>query len=118
MEKKFVTIVLRQVLGQVEEGGESPELVEMVELLASLARVSRTDKQTELWVRAAGDKRDLAQCLEDSPGVTRIRAEVLVTIQEMSGGQDTRLMRECLLPLMSHIARSIKTEPKLAAVLC
>lgn len=119
VEKKFVTIVLRQVMGQVEVGGESPELVEMVELLASQARVSRTDKQTELWVRAGGAKRDLAECLEaDSPGVTRIRAEVLMTLQDMSGGQDTRLMRECLLPLLGHIARCIKTEPELATALC
>ena len=119
VEKKFVTVVLRQVMGQVEEGGESPELVEMVELLSSLARVSRTDKQQELWVRAGGVKRDLTQCLEaDSPGVTRIRAEVLVTIQDMSGGQDTRLMRECIIPMLSHIARSMKTEPELATALC
>ena len=119
VEKKFVTIVLRQVISHVEEGGAGPELLDMVRLLASLARVSRTDKQTELWVRAGASKRELTQCLEDdSPWVTRIRTEVLITLQEMSGGQDTRLMRECLLPLLSHIARSVKTEPELTAALC
>ena len=50
--------------------------------------------------------------------MTRIRAEVLMTLQDMSGGQDTRLMRECLLPLLGHIARCIKTEPELATALC
>ena len=49
VEKKFRTIVLRQVLQQVEAGGCSPELEAMVSLLAP---GRKTEKQLSLWVRA------------------------------------------------------------------
>ena len=121
---------------QLEGDAASPELLEMVRLLGGHARnTASSDKQTELWQvggkeevcllfqlcmlqRGAKTRRETAECVEDSPLVSQVVAEVLVTVQETAGGMDTRLMRECLLPLLSHIASTLKTDPELAAALC
>ena len=49
VEKKFTTIVVRQVVQQVEGGESSPELLEMLRLLG---RGRKTEKQLSLWGRA------------------------------------------------------------------
>ena len=36
----------------------------------------------------------------------------------IAGGMDTRLMRECFLPLMHHISKNIKTSPENVSGLC
>ena len=121
MEKKFITVVLRQVVGQIEAGEQSEELLDMVRVLSSQAAVTCSDKQSELWRRAAGDKRDSEQCMGEHHVLTMLRTQVLVTLQTVTqgtGGLDTRLMRECMLPLLHHVADNIKTSPETVSTLC
>ena len=55
VEKKFRTIVLRQLVQQVEAGGCSPELLAMVSLLSP---GRKTEKQLSLWERAGQVSRE------------------------------------------------------------
>ena len=120
LEKKFVTVVLRHVVSEVESGDASDQLLEIVEILSSLAQVSCSDKQTQLWTRAAGEKRDSDTCIrDDSALMTQVRTLVLTTLQSVSkGGLDTRLMRECFIPLLHHIAVNLKTRRDTVTSLC
>ena len=110
VEKKFRTIVLRQVVQQVEAGGCSPELVAMVSLLAP---GRKTEKQLSLWVRAGEVKRE-----SQLGGHTEVHSLVLLTLQENKGSLDTRIMRECYLPLLDHIADALKTDLSSVLGLC
>ena len=110
VEKKFRTIVLRQVLHQVEAGGCSPELLEMVALLAP---GRKTEKQLSLWLRAGQVSRETRQA-----GHTEVHSMVLLTLQDNQGSLDTRIMRECYLPLLDHIAEGLKTDPGSVLELC
>ena len=86
VEKKFITIVLRHVVHQVEDGQSSTELLEMIRLLSSLARNSRSEKQIELWQRGVKEKRETKDCIEtDTASFTQVRTEVLATLQDISG---------------------------------
>ena len=137
VEKKFITIVLRHVVHQVESGQSTPELLEMIRLLSCQARNSRSEKQIELWQRGVKEKKEAKECIEtDSESCTQVKTEVLATLQDISGkhcrylqefglkyvniagGMDTRLMRECFLPLMHHISKNIKTSPENVPGLC
>ena len=110
VEKKFRTIVLRQVLHQVEAGGCSPELLAMVALLAP---GRKTEKQLSLWLRAGQVSRETRL-----PGHTAVHSLVLLTLQDNQGSLDTRIMRECYLPLLDHIAEGLKTDPGSVLDLC
>ena len=110
VEKKFRTIVLRQLVQQVEAGGCSPELLAMVGLLAP---GRKTEKQLSLWVRAGEVKRE-----SQLAGHTEVHSLVLLTLQENKGSLDTRIMRECYLPLLDHIADGLKTDPGSVLELC
>ena len=110
VEKKFRTIVLRQVVQQVEAGGCSPELLAMVSLLAP---GTKTEKQLSLWLRAAEVKRETQLAAH-----TEVHSRVLLTLQENKGSLDTRIMRECLLPLLDNIADSLKTDLSSVLDLC
>ena len=110
VEKKFRTIVLRQVVQQVEAGGCSPELLAMVSLLAP---GTKTEKQLSLWLRAAEVKRETQLAAH-----TEVHSRVLLTLQENKGSLDTRIMRECYLPLLDHIADSLKTDLGCVLDLC
>ena len=103
----------------METGDTCADVVDMVILLSQHAAVSTSDKQLEMWTRAAGDKRDTNTCIEsDTWSYTRVHCHILMTLQSNSGGQDTRLMRECVIPLLHHICTHIKTEPTIASLLC
>ena len=106
MEKKFTTIVVRQVVQQVEGGESSPELLEMLRLLG---RGRKTEKQLSLWGRA-GEVKVAGQTLEHSV--------VLLTLQESGGGLDTRIMRESFLPLIDLISDYVKTDLAKVLQLC
>ena len=111
VEKKFRTIVLRQLVQQVEAGGCSPELLAMVGLLAP---GRKTEKQLSLWVRAGQVSRETSRL----PGHTAVHSVVLATLQDNQGSLDTRIMRECYLPLLDHIADGLKTDPGSVLELC
>ena len=106
VEKKFTTIVVRQVVQQVEGGESSPELLEMLRLLG---RGRKTEKQLSLWGRA-GEVRVAGQTLEHSV--------VLLTLQEGGGGLDTRIMRESFLPLLGLISDQVRTDLAQVLQLC
>ena len=106
VEKKFTTIVVRQVVQQVEGGESSPELLEMLRLLG---RGRKTEKQLSLWGRA-GEVKVAGQTLEHSV--------VLLTLQESGGGLDTRIMRESFLPLIDLISDYVKTDLAKVLQLC
>ena len=110
VEKKFRTIVLRQVLQQVEAGGCSPELLAMVSLLSP---GRKTEKQLSLWLRAGEVKRETQLAAH-----TEVHSRVLLTLQENKGSLDTRIMRECFLPLLDHIADNLKTDLSSVLELC
>ena len=106
VEKKFTTIVVRQVVQQVEGKESSPELLEMLRLLG---RGRKTEKQLSLWGRA-GEVRVAGQTLEHSV--------VLLTLQEGGGGLDTRIMRESFLPLLGLISDQVRTDLAQVLQLC
>ena len=110
VEKKFTTIVLRHVVHQVEAGESSAELLGMVELLV---RGKKTEKQVSLWGRAGDVKRETR-----TAGQTLVHSLVLGTLQESRGSLDTRIMRESYLPLLGHIADSVKTDMVSTLELC
>ena len=95
---------------QVEAGGCSPELLEMVALLAP---GRKTEKQLSLWLRAGQVSRETRLA-----GHTEVHSLVLLTLQDNQGSLDTRIMRECYLPLLDHIAEGLKTDPGSVLDLC
>ena len=110
-EKKFITIVLKRVVNQVENiiNGKVEFGVELLDMVALLSRNSKSDKQVELWKKAVGDKVDSVEdCIEGSLDIVLLKVKILVTVQKISGSCDSRLMKECFLPLLHHIGNLLK----------
>jgi len=110
-EKKFITILLKRVVNQVEEifTGASDCEEDLLEMVSLLSGYSTSDKQQELWKKAVGVRIDsVDDCLKASANSVLLKYKMLVTVQKKSGGCDSRLMRECFLPLLHQICSSIK----------
>jgi len=115
-EKKFITIVLKRVVNQVENtiSGKVEFEGELFDIVTLLSKNSKTDKQVELWKKTVGDKVDSVEdCLEDSVNIVLLKVKILVTLQKISGSCDSRLMKECFLPLLHHIGNLLKLGPSM-----
>jgi hypothetical protein len=110
-EKKFITIVLKRVVNQVEDilCGNVEHDEELLQLVGLLSKYSKSEKQVELWKKASGERVDsIEECLKVSADIVLLKVKMLVTVHKISGGSDGRLMKECFLPLLHHIGNNIK----------
>jgi hypothetical protein len=95
-EKKFITILLKKVVTQVETilSGSSDCEQELLEMVSLLSQYSKSDKQLELWKKANGNKIDSVEDgLNASASAILLKYRMLITVQKISGGCDSRLMR-------------------------
>jgi hypothetical protein len=95
-EKKFITILLKKVVTQVETilAGSSDCEQELLEMVSLLSQYSKSDKQLELWKKANGNKIDSVEDgLNASANAILLKYRMLITVQKISGGCDSRLMR-------------------------
>merc|ERR1719233_2861853 len=110
-EKKFITIVLKRVVTQVENiiSGKVEVEADLLDMVTLLSKNFKSDKQVELWKKAVGDKVDSVEdCLKDSADIVLLKVKILVTLQKISGSCDSRLMKEGFLPLLHHIGNLLK----------
>eukprot|EP00092_Neocalanus_flemingeri_P057326 GFUD01068113.1.p1 GENE.GFUD01068113.1~~GFUD01068113.1.p1 ORF type:complete len:1909 (-),score=640.60 GFUD01068113.1:4-5181(-) len=115
-EKKFITILLKKVVNQVEtiltEPGSSDCEQELLDMVSLLSQFSKSDKQLELWKKGVGERMEsVEEALKLSANVILLKFRMLATVQKISGGCDSRLMRECFLPLLQQISVSFKLGP-------
>eukprot|EP00092_Neocalanus_flemingeri_P037911 GFUD01041266.1.p1 GENE.GFUD01041266.1~~GFUD01041266.1.p1 ORF type:complete len:1730 (-),score=625.36 GFUD01041266.1:48-5237(-) len=115
-EKKFITILLKKVVNQVEtiltEPGSSDCEQELLDMVTLLSQFSKSDKQLELWKKGVGERMEsVEEALKLSANVILLKFRMLATVQKISGGCDSRLMRECFLPLLHQISVSFKLGP-------
>ena len=82
-------------------------------MISLLSPGRKTEKQLRLWERAGQVSRE-----PRLPGHTAVHSLVLNTLQHNRGSLDTRIMRECFLPLLDHIAEGLKTDPGSVLELC
>ena len=112
-EKKFVTIVLKSVAKEVEVALVDPtkcsDQRKLLELVQYLCQFSRSEKQLELWTTCLGSKQETSSFVGSLPPVLLLlRCTLLMTLQHQQGGQDSRLMKEAFLPLLSSLATVLK----------
>jgi len=122
-EKKFITILLKKVVNQVEtilsNPGSSDCEQELREMVTLLSQFSRSDKQVELWKKAAGDRMEsVGDAAKFSANEILLKFRILITVQKISGGCDSRLMRECFVPLLDQISICMKQDTDMVMVLC
>ena len=110
-EKKFVTIVLKRVVKEVEVALSSEEEVAGLEELGStvelLCRHTRSEKQVELWVGCLGARHE-APRPPPPPRALLLRWTVLATLHRHQGGQDTRVAREVFLPALAALTTALR----------
>jgi len=125
-EKKFITILLKKVVNQVETIFSEPSTSDcdqsLLEMVTLLAQFSKSDKQLELWKKATGERvESVEETVRPSAEVILLKYRVMITVQRIAGGCDSRLMRECFLPLLYHIGCCIKladSKREMIATLC
>ena len=112
-EKKFVTIVLKSVSKEVEvalvEPGKCTDQRKLFELVQYLCQFTRSEKQLELWTTCLGSKQESSSVSSLHPPVLLLlRCTLLMTLQNQQGGQDSRLMKEGFIPLLSSLTMALK----------
>jgi len=111
-EKKFITIVLKRMVNQIENtiNGQVEFDEELLDMVNLLSKYTKSDKQIDLWKKAVGVKLDSVEdCLEVFVDIVMLKSKLLTPLQKISGGYDSRLMKECFLPLLHHIGNLLKS---------
>jgi hypothetical protein len=111
-EKKFVTIVLKSVVKEVEVAlkskDEADDYSELLELVRYLCQFTRSEKQLELWIACLGPRPESPEAANLPAGLLRLKWAVLGTVHREQGGQDGRLVREVFLPALSALAAALR----------
>jgi phage anti-repressor protein len=112
-EKKFITILLKNVIVQIQNLLSNPKEGDydlLIDITRHLCTFSKSEKQLELWTKCVADISDnIEECLDLFPSLLRIKYLILSTIHKISGGLDGRLMKEAFLPLMHQIGLGLKS---------
>ena len=110
-EKKFVTIIVKNVVKEVEvvlKSGEPCEDQPMLqEVVQYLCQFTKSDKQLELWSKALGPRQEKQEA-PASPALLLLRWSLLSTLHRSQGGQDGRMIKEVFLPILQTLISALK----------